>query len=143
MKKHHLLLIVLIVILFYPVISAFQAGDVLGTLTDAGRVERSISLYHLSIWLSWLVFVSVAIFHKWTTQANQFFYFTYIFLFVAYIIYGYFLQEFVNRFELPTTFRDNYSFGVLTAIINFAGAAALTGILQAGVWWFTRRWHRR
>ncbi len=143
MKKENLLLIVLVLILFYPVFAGFQAGDALQKVTVAERVERSISLYHLSIWLSWLVFVSVAIFHKWTTQANQFFYFTYIFLFISYLVYGYFIQELVNRFDLQTTFQDSYSFGVFTAIKNFIAAAALTGILQAGVWWFTRRWHRR
>lgn len=115
----------------------------LGTVTILERVERSISLYHLSIWLTWLVLVCVAIFHKWTTQSNFFFYSTYIFLLLAYLIYGYFVQEMISRFDIQSTFQDNYTLGIFTTVRNFIAAAALTGILQGGVWWFTRRWHRR
>jgi hypothetical protein len=142
MKKKNLFIIVLLILLLYPLISAIQAGETLETVTIAERVERSISLYHLSIWLTWLVFVSVSIFYKWTTQKNIFFYSTYIFLIIAYTVYGYFIQEMVNRFNIQSTFQDSYTLGVFTAIRSLVAAAVLTGLLQAGVWWFTRRWHR-
>jgi predicted Na+-dependent transporter len=143
MKKKTLLVTVLLIILLYPLISAIQAAEILGTVTIAESVERSISLYHLSIWLTWLVFVSVAIFYKWTTQKNTFFHGTYIFLILAYLVYGYFIQEMLGRFNIQSSFQDSSTLVVLTAMRNLVAAAALTGILQAGVWWFTRRWHRR
>lgn len=142
MKKKNLFITVLFLLLLYPLISAIQVGETLGTITIAERVERSISLYHLSIWLTWLVFVSVSIFYKWTTKKNVFFYMTYIFLAIAYVVYGYFVQEMVNRFNIQSPFQDSYTLGVFTAVRSLVAAAALTGLLQAGVWWFTRRWHR-
>jgi hypothetical protein len=143
MKKKTLLLTVLLILLLYPLISATQAWRALETVTVAEGVERSISLYHLSIWITWLVYVNVAIFYKWSIQKNFFFYGTYIFLGISYLVYGYLIQEMVNRFNIESNFRDSYTLGVFTAIQNVLAAAVLTGMLQAGVWWFTRRWHRR
>lgn len=107
------------------------------------RVEDSILSYQLSIWLTWLVFVIIAVFYKWTTEKNFFFILTYAFLLLSFGFFGYFVQALVNSFELPSTFEDDYTLGVFTALQNFAVAALLTAFLQAAVWWFTRRWHRR
>lgn len=87
--------------------------------------------------------VCVAIYYKWITQSNFFFYFIYGFLIVAFIIYGFLMQEMVNTFDITSGFRDNYTQGVIVVLVNLVVAGALTGFLQAGVWWFTRRWHRR
>lgn len=134
---------ILVILCFYPAISAFNAGEILNIETRVPRVEASIASYYLSIWLSWLVMACVAIYYKWISGKNFFFYFIYGYLIVAFIIYGFLYQEMLVTFEITSGFRDNYTQGVLTAFINLIVAAALTGFLQAGVWWFTRRWHRR
>lgn len=143
MNKKNILLWILVLLCFYPAISAFNAGEILDVETRLERVESSVASYHLSIWLSWVVMVCVAIYYKWITQSNFFFYFIYGFLIVAFIIYGFLMQEMVNTFDITSGFRDNYTQGVIVVLVNLVVAGALTGFLQAGVWWFTRRWHRR
>lgn len=143
MKKKYLLLAMLLLLLLYPAIRAYLVMQSLEAGYRVDRVEDSILSYQLSIWLTWLVFVIIAVFYKWTTEKNFFFILTYAFLLLSFGFFGYFVQALVNSFELPSTFEDDYTLGVFTALQNFAVAALLTAFLQAAVWWFTRRWHRR
>lgn len=143
MKKKYLLSGILLLLALYPTIQAFLVMQSLELGQVLERVEYSILSYQISIWLTWTVFVIIAVYYKWTTESNFFFIFTYAFLLLSFSFFGYFIQEMVNFFELPSNFEDNYTLGVFTAIQNFAVAALLTAFLQAAVWWFTRRWHRK
>lgn len=142
MKKRYILKILVLLVIFYPAYTLFRANEALGNVL-AIEAENSITNYQISVWITWIVLVTVAVFYKWTQKRNYFFFFTYGFLFVAFSILGYLHQEMVNIFDLPSPFRDSYTLGVLTAIQNILVSSILTGFLHAGVWWFTRRWHRR
>ncbi|UJH91804.1 hypothetical protein LZ575_03820 [Antarcticibacterium sp. 1MA-6-2] len=143
MKKKYLLAGIFFFLLLYPSIQAYLVMQSLELGQVVNRVERSILFYQISIWLSWIVFMIIAVYYKWTTENNFFFILTYAFLLLTFSFFGYFVQAMVNFFELPSTFEDNYTLGVFTALENFAIAALLTAFLHAAVWWFTRRWHRR
>ncbi|MFD2518829.1 hypothetical protein [Salinimicrobium flavum] len=142
MKKRDILKILVLLVIFYPAYTLFRANEALGNVL-AIEAENSITNYQISVWITWIVLVTVAVFYKWTQKRNYFFFFTYGFLFVTFSILGYLHQEMVNIFDLPSPFRDSYTLGVLTAIQNILVSSILTGFLHAGVWWFTRRWHRR
>ena len=144
MKRKTFLLLALSILMVYPAISAYfvlQKFSMAGI--EIAMVETSIVSYQLSIWIVWGILVIYSIYHKWTTGKNLFFLVTYFFLVVTCGVFGYFIQEMVTKFSLSSTFQDNYSLGVFTALQHFAIAAVLTGFLQVAVWWFTRRWHRR
>lgn len=142
MKKKSVLRIVAFLALIYPVIALFGASGSIGegTLREA---ESEMISYQVSIWLSWVVLVITAVYFKWTQKKNFFFFFTYAYLVIAFGLFGYLSQDLVLTYDLPSRFEDHYTFAVLTALQNIIMAAVLTGFLQAGVWWFTRRWHRR
>jgi|GEM_PF-4870418 hypothetical protein len=142
MKKKNILKFLFLVILLYPLFTLF--GTV-GNLGDVGLQEahESVLNYQISIWVSWLVLVVASVYFKWTKQKNFFFFFTYAFLVVAFGFLGYLGQKLVTQYDLPNKFRDGYSFGVLHALQHIISSVVLTGFLQAAVWWFTRRWHRR
>lgn len=142
MVKKAFLRTLVIVALLYPAYMLFLANTSLSS-GDTRTAEESVLNYQVSVWISWVFLVSVAVFYKWTEKRNFFFYFTYAFLAVAFALYGYLHQGFINVFDLPSSFADNYTLGVLVALQNFVVSAILTGFLQGGVWWFTRRWHRR
>lgn len=142
MTKLNILTGILLILLLYPIISVLRVEQVINNGAGPEIIEDRISQFQLSIWLTWLVMVAVAVSFKWTTEKNLFFYLIYIFLLVAFGIFGFYIQNMINIFDFPTGFEDNYSFGVFTALINFIVAALLTGFLQVSVWWFTRRWHR-
>ncbi len=142
MEKKAVLRALVIIALLYPAYMLFLAH----TALSSGHVlaaEEDILDYQISVWLSWVFLVSVAIFFKWTEKKNFFFYFTYAFLVIAFGLYGYLHQDFVNVFDLPSSFDDKYTLGVLVTLQNLIVSVILTAFLHGGVWWFTRRWHRR
>lgn len=141
--KKQVFIAIFIVLILFPAMAGYDfffsmragAGDL--------ALEPLLNSYRLRIWLAWICMVLIAIIYKWSLKDNFFFYWTYVFLLVAFAVFGYILQLFVNNFQIPTGFNDSYTFGVFSALLNFGGAAVLTGFLQAGVWWFTRKWHRK
>lgn len=142
MRKKSVLRLVAILSLIYPVVALFGATEAIGEVT-AREAESEIIGYQVSIWLAWVVLVIVAVYFKWTQKKNFFFFFTYAYLVIAFGLFGYLSQDLILTYNLPSRFEDHYTFAVLTALQNIIMAAVLTGFLQAGVWWFTRRWHRR
>ena len=143
MSRRTLLLIIFIVVLFYPLYTAFQLEQVIEAEQSLEKVRSSLKGYQASAWITWVVLVSIAVYYKWTQKKNFFFFLTYGFLAIAFGIFGSFAQAVVNNFNLPSSFEDGYTYGILSAVQNIFVAAILTGFLQAAVWWFTRRWHRR
>ncbi len=142
MQKKNVLWLVAILTLIYPIHTLFNATGVLGIATVKGA-ESQILNYQVSIWITWVILIPIAIYYKWTKKKNIFFLFTYAFLIVGFGIFGYLTQNLVLAYDLPSRFSDTYTFGVLLAFQNIITSAILTLFLQAAVWWFTRRWHRR
>ena len=142
MQKKNVLWIIAILVLIYPIFALFNATEALGTTTVKGA-ENQVLNYQVSIWITWVVLVSLAVYYKWTRKKNIFFFFIYAFLVVGFGIFGYLTQNLILAYDLPSQFSDTYTFGLLIALQNIVTSAVLTGFLQAAVWWFTRRWHRR
>lgn len=142
MKKKAVLRFLAILILVYPALMLFKANEVFG-ISTMGETEKEILNYQISVWISWVVLASTAVYYKWTEKRNSFFYFTYGFLIVAFTVYGFLYQSFITGYNLPSPFSDTYTLGVLAAFQNIIVSGILTVSLQAAVWWFTRRWHRR
>lgn len=142
MGKKGILRAVVILVLLYPAFMMFIAANSM----DAGKTQSAregILNFQISIWISWIFLVATAVYYKWTQKQNFFFYFTYGFLFVGFAIFGYLHQSLVNIHDLPSPFKDGYTLGILVFFQNLVVSSILTGFLQAAVWWFTRRWHRR
>lgn len=137
--------VLLSVILFSMIYPAFMLVHAVGSMVpaQADGAQEDISGFLLSVWIVWLISTGIAIYHKWSQKEDVFFYVTYVILVLGFSVYGYLVQDFVNTYGLDDGFRDDYTLGVLTALEQIAMAAVLTGMLQAAVWWFTRRWHRR
>ena len=143
MRKKDILRFLFLVILLYPIYMLFNAVGQLNEPVELQTAIDAVGHYQISIWVSWLVLVSASVYFKWTKHRNFFFFFTYAFLVVAFGFLGYLSQELVTDYELPNKFRDQYSFGILNAMQHIISSVVLTVFLQAAVWWFTRRWHRR
>jgi hypothetical protein len=142
MGKKAILRTLIILVLLYPVYMLFHAGDAVD-LEDVQEASDSILNYQISIWISWVFLVVIAIYYKWTEKRNSFFYFTYGFLLVSFSVFGYFQQSLITAYDLPSPFDDQYTVGVVVALQNLVASFILTALLQAAVWWFTRKWHRR
>lgn len=126
-------------ILAYPLFRIFQVDGSLSTGAELEQVQGKLLGYQLSIWISWIVLVGLAVYYKWTRKRNLLFTLTYGFLFICFSIFGTYTQIMINHFQLSTSFEDDYTLGIFTAVQNIVVSAVLTGFLQAGVWWFTRR----
>ena len=143
MKRKTILIILFILLLFYPIYSVFVVEEVMSSGSSIRDAENALVGYQRSIWISWIILVSMAVYYKWIKKKNIIFYITYAFLFVAFAVYGIYVQKLVSDYNVPSNFNDFYTLGVFTALQNILASAILTGFLQAAVWWFTRRWHRR
>ena len=139
MNKKGIFLFVSGIVLIYPLVMLFQLDQALSTGTDLERVRGKLTSFQISIWISWILLAGLAVFYKWTRNRNLIFSLTYGFLFVCFSIFGMYSQMLVNHFQLPSPFEDEYTLGVFTAVQNIVVSAVLTGFLQAGVWWFTRK----
>lgn len=129
--------------LLYPIISLFSLSNAFSTAEELAVVGQSLRNYLASIWILWVVMIVLAVHHKWTSGKNFLFFIIYGIVLIGFLIYGYYAQRMVSVFDLPSTFEDSYSFGVFASLQQLFTAGVLTGLLQVGVWWFTRRWHRR
>ena len=143
MNKRLLLLGILILSLLIPGLYILHLESVFNNGSTQGEVGRAISGYRLRVWLSWVIMIVVAIYNKWTTESNNFFKMIYFLLLFAFGIEGIYLQRMINMFDVATVFQDSYSYGILVTMMNIVMAAGLTAFIQLGVWWFTRKWHRR
>lgn len=143
MSKKLSLLVVFLLALIYPGYTIYQLEEVIGVGNEAVVAQNKLISFQISIWVVWVVMLCNAIFYKWTKKGNFFFYFTYAFLIVAFAVFGFYTNSIVNVFDLSSPFEDNYTHGVFTAVQNIVISCALTAALQAAVWWFTRKWHRR
>lgn len=138
-----ILLIICLVILFYPGYTIYQLEQAIHLQNSPALAQNRLINFQISIWIVWVMLLCSAIFTKWVKKSNFTFYFTYGFVVVAFAVFGFYAQEVINDFNLSSPFKDDYSHGVFAAVQNIVTACALTAVLQAAVWWFTRRWHRR
>lgn len=143
MGRKGILLLLFGLILVYPLVTLFQLNQSVSDRNELHLVENKLLNYQISIWISWIFLVALGVYYKWTRSRNLFFTLTYGFLFLAFSIFGTYTQMTVNIYQIPSSIEDDYTLGVFTAVQNIIVSAVLTGSLQAGVWWFTRRWHRR
>ncbi len=142
MNQRNLLLGILIFSLLIPGLYILHLESLFSNGLTQEEVSHAITGYRLRAWLSWVIMIIVAIYNKWTTGSNNFFKMIYFLLIFLFTIEGVYIQRMVNLYEIATNFQDTYSYGIFIALINIVMAAALTAFLQAGVWWFTRKWHR-
>lgn len=143
MKKKTLLIIVFLLLLFYPLYSIFQLEQVLSSGGEILEAQAELEALQRSIWISWVILICLAIYYKWSYKRNLVFYLTYGFLFVSFVVFGIYVQRLVTAYAVPTNFEDPGTLAVFSAVQNILVSVILTGFLQAAVWWFTRRWHRR
>ena len=143
MNKKTILLIPFVLVLLYPILAAVGVEQVLRAPEGLDEAEGAVGNFQVSIWISWVVMAVIAVYYKWTEKSNFFFSLAYVVLVVAFVFFGAYTQRVITQFDLPSSFRDGYTMGVLIAAQNILVAGILTGFLQAAVWWFTRRWHRR
>ena len=137
------MIILFLLLLLYPLYAVFRLEEGISSGNELKVVEIALLGFQRSIWLTWLALAAMAVYYKWIKQRNFIFYFTYAFLFVAFSVYGIYVQRLVTAYNIPSGFEDSYTLAVFSAFQNIIMAGVLTGFLQAGVWWFTRRWHRR
>ena len=129
--------------LLYPVISLFRLANAFSDEVAVATTAGNLLDYLASLWVVWVLMVILAIHYKWKTGQNLFFYVIYVYAFVGFVLYGFFAQRMSTVYDLSTTFNDSHSFGFFASLQYLVSVGILTGLLQVGVWWFTRRWHRR
>lgn len=143
MSKKIYFIILFLLLIIYPVFTLFNLEQVRVDFGNLEIFQEKLTHYQVSIWVTWVIMVAMAVYFKWTTEKNLFFYFIYTYLSIAYIIFGWYFLQMIRNYEIETGFTDDHTLVVLKTAQNLFVSVILTAFLQAAVWWFTRRWHRR
>lgn len=143
MKSKVTFLVFLLLPTLYPAFSLYKLLQLVTQKAESALLFDALNSFQLSIWICWVFFAAVGVYYKWTRKGNFVFYLTYLFLFIAFALFGFFMQKVMVDYHIKPSFGDVYSRGTLTAILNLGYTVALTAFLQAAVWWLTRRRNRR
>lgn len=142
MNRSLILLGILVLSLLIPGLFLLNLEGVFNSGSSRAEVENALAGYRLRVWLSWVIMVAVAVYHKWTTNRDIFFKMIYLVMVIAFGIEGIYIQRMVARFDMATNFQDPYTYGILMSIINIITVVAITAFLHISVWWFTKKRHR-
>ena len=143
MNKRLFLLGILVLSLLIPGLYLLHLESVFNSGATQEEVVQGLAGYRLRVWLSWVIMVVVAVYHKWRTESNLFFKMIYLFMILAFGVEGIYIQRLINSFDVATNFQDSYTYGILRSVINIIMVVAITAALHLSVWWFTRKWHRK
>ena len=123
----------------YPVIRFILAAEAIEAQEAVFLVQSRILQYLISIWIIWLLFAGLAVYDKWTRRRNLLFYLTYLQLALGFIGMGYLISRMQSVYEQVARANDPFVTALFASLPNLFVGAALTGLLQAAVWWFTRK----
>ncbi|WP_276165409.1 hypothetical protein [Zobellia alginiliquefaciens] len=140
-RKESILSLVFVLLLGIPIFILID----LGTAVDTGNweeLERGLVNYLISIWSVWILTVSIAVYYKWTEKNNLYFFMNYSYLIVAFGFFIHYNATLLNNIELPQSYASNRLTFIRTAK-HLMPILFATGYLQASVWWFSKKWHRK
>ena len=123
----------------YPVIRFILAAEAIEGQEAVFLVQSRILQYLISIWIIWLLFAGLAVYDKWTRRRDLLFYLTYQQLALGLIGIGYLIYRKQSVYEQVARANDPFVTALFASLPNLFVGAALTGLLQAAVWWFTRK----
>lgn len=103
---------------------------------------QALKNYQISIWCGWLLITGAGIYLRWTKGVHSIFIINYISVFIAFLLFGYYLNLGVERnlWDIQSVFSEKLLFIVLKNILLICG---MTAFVHAAIWWFSKRWHRR
>ncbi len=142
MTTKRLLLSLFILVLLFPVYVIYRFES-LPFETGIEKVRSLQKLMQISLWISWVIVVSIAVYYKWTRKNNLFFLLVYIFIGLGFTLFGHYVDQISTTYKITTSLDEDFPVGIFVAVQNIVTALILTAFLQISVWWFTRRWHRR
>ena len=126
------------VMLFY----LFKVENAFSEMKSPEEVRFAIRNYHISIWCGWVLMTSSATYYQWTKKKYALFALDYLIVILAFI----FLRHYLNLGEE----RDLWSFGdTFKMSVNYMSMRNallmifMTAFVQAAIWLFSSKWHRK
>ncbi|HET8736345.1 MAG TPA: hypothetical protein VFM69_07085 [Pricia sp.] len=106
-------------------------------------LKLGLTHYLISIWGTWILTVSIAIYYKWTEKKNFFFYMNYSYLVIAFAFFVHYNSQWLHNADLSSQPYGEDMLNLIATAKHLVPILFSTGYLQASVWWFERKWHRR
>ncbi|MBZ9652459.1 hypothetical protein [Psychroflexus montanilacus] len=106
------------------------------------EIKISIQNYQISIWIGWIIMTVSAIYRQWKSKNYVLFLIDYVIVITAFIGLGYFLgkgQE-LGLWTFSNSFTQGIEFNVIRNIFLIC---FMTGFIQAAIWLFSSKWHRK
>lgn len=111
-------------------------------LKSAEEVRLSVRNFQISIWCAWVLMTSSATYYQWTKKKYSLFVLDYIIVIVAFIFLRHYLNlgEEKNLWSFGDTFMKGSNYITLR---NALLICFMTAFVQAAIWLFSSKWHRK
>ncbi|WP_127844343.1 hypothetical protein [Psychroflexus aestuariivivens] len=128
-----------LVLILYFLISLENAFSEIKSSED---VQNALRNYHISIWCGWVIITSSATYFQWTQKKYSIFVFDYLIIILAFI----FFRHYLNLGEEEDLWSFGDSFKMSSNYMSMQKALLMifmTAFVQAAIWLFSSKWHRR
>ncbi|MBZ9631290.1 hypothetical protein LB465_10915 [Salegentibacter sp. LM13S] len=120
----------------------FKLEQAFSEIETAQVVQQAIQNFQISIWIGWILITGPAIYLRWKYGNQLLFIINYLTVITAFIFLGFYVNRGaeLELWSLGDSFRENVIFMVIMNILLICG---MTAFVQAAIWWFSKKWHRR
>lgn len=111
-------------------------------LKSAEDVRLSVRNFQISIWCAWVLITSSATYYQWAQKKYILFVLDYLIVIIAFV----FLRHYLNLGEEKGlwSFGDRFIMGSnYITLRNALLICFMTAFVQAAIWLFSSKWHRK
>lgn len=111
-------------------------------IQSAEDLRLSVRNFQISIWCGWVLMTSAATYYQWTQKEYTLFIVDYLTVLISFVFLRYYLGlgEEKNLWTLGDTFKTGANYMTMrNALLMFF----MTAFVQAAIWLFSSKWHRK
>jgi len=141
-SKKLILCLVFSIFMVFPMYFIMLIGE--DIRTGNWEVLQSRLVYYLmSIWGTWIFTISIAVYYKWTEKKHLFFYLNHAFILLTMVFFMTFNAKLLDHIHNSSQTQDKEMLNLMRTGQHLALLVFATIYLQASVWWFRKKWHRK
>ena len=141
-SKKSILFLVFSIFMVFPVYFIVLIGEDIRT-GNWELLQPRLVYYLMSIWGTWIFTISIAVYHKWMEKKNLFFYLNYAFILLTMVFFMTFNAKLLDHIHNSSQTQDKEMLNLMRTGQHLVPLVLATIYLQASVWWFRKKWHRK
>lgn len=141
-SKKSILFLVFVILMVFPMYFIVLIGEDVRT-GNWEMLQPRLVFYLMSIWGAWIFTISIAVYYKWTEKKNLFFYLNYALILLTMGFFMIFNAKLLDHIHTESQIQDKGMLNLIRTGQHLVPLVLATIYLQASVWWFRKKWHRK